>query len=96
MLSLVFLVVPLGAAMIMTGWHAWLGDRWAAAVLLLLAIAWLRIDKRFEGPVLVRLSEQHGVVLSDLAAVAAVVVVTLAAWRHRHAWLPQGQHAGSR
>jgi uncharacterized membrane protein len=82
--------------MFLTGWRAWLGDRWATAVLLLLAIAWLRIDKRFEGPVLVHLSEQHGIVLSDLVAVVAVAVVAIAGWRHRHAWLPQDQHAGSR
>jgi uncharacterized membrane protein len=82
--------------MILAGWRAWMGDRWATAVLLLLAVAWLRIDKRFEGPVLVHLTGQHGIVLSDLAAVAAVVVVALAGWRHRHAWLPRDQHAESR
>lgn len=82
--------------MITTGWRASMGDRWAAAVLLLLAVAWLLVDNRFEGPVLVRLGGHHGIVLSDLAAVAALAVAGLAGWRHRHAWLPQGEHAGSR
>jgi hypothetical protein len=82
--------------MVVSGWRAWLGDRWAAVVLLLVAVSWLRIDKRFEGPVLVHLTEQHGIVLSDLAAAAAVLVAALAGWRHREAWLPLKAHAGSR
>ena len=94
--SILWLALPVAAAMAVCGWRAWLGDRWAAAVLLLLAVGWLRIDKRFEGPVLVHLSEQHGIVVSDLVAVAAVLVAALAGWRHRHAWLPQHEHAGSR
>jgi hypothetical protein len=82
--------------MVVSGWRAWLGDRWATVVLLLVAVSWLRIDKHFEGPILVHLTEHHGIVLSDLAAVAAVLVAALAGWRHREVWLPLKAHAGSR
>ncbi len=82
--------------MVVSGWRAWVGDRWATVVLLLVAVSWLRIDKHFEGPVLVHLTEQHGIVLSDLAAAAAVLVAALAGVRHRESWLPMKAHAGSR
>lgn len=60
------------------------GGRWmppprtAALLTIGLAVAWVLVDKRLEGPVLVVLSEEHGVTLSDLASVVAVLV---AGWR---------------
>lgn len=83
MLPILWLAVPVGAAMVISGWRAWFGDSWSGVVLALLAVSWLRIDKRFEGPVLIRFSREHGVVLSDLAALAAMAVAVAGYWRHR-------------
>jgi hypothetical protein len=54
------------------------GTRSAALLTIGFAVLWVLVDKHLEGPVLVVLSDQHGVTASDLASVAAVLV---AAWR---------------
>jgi hypothetical protein len=54
------------------------GTRSAALLTIGFAVLWVLVDKQLEGPVLVVLSDQHGVTASDLASVAAVLV---AAWR---------------
>lgn len=69
-------------SMVITGGIAWSGIRAAALALVLQAAVWTRIDKAFEGPHLASLSEDHGVVVADLVALAAVA---FAAW----AWLRQ-------
>ena len=83
MLATLLLAGLVGAAMIVCGWRAWLGERWSTAVLVLLAVVWLRIDKRFEGPNLIVLGDEHGLVLADLVALAALAVAALALWRSR-------------
>jgi hypothetical protein len=58
--------------------------RWApaprvAAVLTIgFAVAWVLVDKHLEGPVLFVVSDEHGVTVSDLASVVAVLI---AGWR---------------
>jgi hypothetical protein len=51
--------------------------RIAAAVLVVAAVVWLRVNGSVEGPVLVVLSPSHGVTVADLASVLAVL---LAGW----------------
>jgi hypothetical protein len=57
-------------------------QRVGAIILALLSVVWLSCDREFEGPVLVAISEGHGVVLSDLVAIAGLV---LAVWLWRRA-----------
>ena len=83
MLSTLVLACLVGAAMIICGWRAWLGERWSAAVLVLLGLVWLRIDKRFEGPHLLVLGHEHGLVLANLVAFGAFAVAALGMWRYR-------------
>jgi hypothetical protein len=74
----------LAAAMLATlGW-AWCGSRVAMVLLLIEAVVWLHIDARFEGPTLLWVTHDHGLVLADLVAVAAVAGAA-AAWRRRAA-----------
>lgn len=54
------------------------GDRWSAAALVPLSIAWLLFNGPIEGPVLVVISYSHGVTVSDLFS---VLCLGLAAWR---------------
>jgi uncharacterized membrane protein len=89
--AILSVAVPLAAAMLVTGWRAYAGDGWAAVVLVLLAVAWLRVDKRFEGPRLIRFSATHGVVLSDLATLAAVAVAALGMLRRKSTRVTAGE-----
>ncbi|MEJ7628558.1 MAG: hypothetical protein WKF54_03095 [Nocardioidaceae bacterium] len=57
-----------------TAWTALSGETAAAVVLLLLAVAWLGADADFEGPILFRLSQHHGVVAADLVAFVAIAI----------------------
>ncbi len=41
-------------------------------LLVLLVWVWLRVDKRFEGTVLIRVTEDHGLVLADLFGLAVL------------------------
>jgi hypothetical protein len=52
--------------------------RLAAVLTIGFAVAWVLVDKRLEGPVLLAFTEQHGLTLSDLASVSAVLI---AGWR---------------
>jgi hypothetical protein len=51
---------------------AW--TRTAAALTVGFAFAWVVLNKRLEGPVLLPISAGHGITLSDLASVVAVAV----------------------
>lgn len=71
--------------------------RVGALAIVVLALAWLPIDHQAEGPVLLTLSESHGVTTADLASVLAVVV---AAWvwraaRHRGSLSPSSRQPPS-
>jgi hypothetical protein len=88
-----FLAVPLLILMIGTAIPGWLGDRPAAAVLALEGVAWLIADKWFEGPTLVRISENHGLVLADLVGFAAILVAAICFLRTRD---PEGRQSGWR
>jgi hypothetical protein len=63
------IAVPLAAAMLLTLRWCWNGDAWGVATLLLLCLVWLRVDKAFEGPQLLRVAQGHGLVTSDLFAI---------------------------
>lgn len=52
--------------------------RVGALLTMLFAVAWVLVDKRMEGPILLVIDDQHGITVSDLASVAAVLV---AGWR---------------
>jgi hypothetical protein len=68
-------------AMLISAWIGW--KRWAGPVVLtLLSVAWIStLDKQFEGPVLWHLRPRHGIVLSDLAGIAGLLVAALLAAR---------------
>jgi len=63
------IALPLAAAMLATLRWCWKGDTWGVATLLLLCIVWLRVDKAFEGPHVLIVTQSHGLVLSDLFAI---------------------------
>lgn len=52
--------------------------RTVAGLTVAFALAWMVVNKNLEGPVLLPLSDQHGVTLSDVPSVVAVAV---AGWR---------------
>ena len=58
-------IIALVAAMVIA---AFLGrrQRAGAAILVLVSLAWLTVDRDFEGPLLLKLNDEHGIVLSDL------------------------------
>jgi hypothetical protein len=70
---------------------AWLGDRPAAAVLALEGVAWLIADKWFEGPTLLRISQNHGLVLADFVGIAAIFGAAVCMLRARD---PAGRYSG--
>jgi hypothetical protein len=74
---------PLFILMLGTALPAWRGDRAAAAVLALEGLIWLVLDKWFEGPTLVAVSEDHGLVLADLVGLAALVGAAVCELRAR-------------
>jgi hypothetical protein len=47
------------------------------AVVVAAAVVWLPVNKPVEGPTLLRLDREHGITLSDLLSVAAVVLAAL-------------------
>jgi hypothetical protein len=61
--------LPLAAAMLATLRWCWKGDGWGVATSLLLCVVWLRVDKAFEGPHVLRVTDNHSLVLADLFAV---------------------------
>jgi hypothetical protein len=63
------IALPLAAAMLVTLRWCWKGDTLGVAALLLLCIVWLRVDKAFEGPHVLHVARNHGLVLSDLFAI---------------------------
>jgi hypothetical protein len=77
------LAAPLFILMLATAVPALRGDRPAAAVLALEGLAWLVLDKWFEGPVLVRIADDHGFVLADLVGLAAIFGAAVCALRTR-------------
>lgn len=65
--------MPLAVAMVLACWVGWRGQSVPIAGLLVLLVwVWLRVDKRFEGSVLIRVSEDHGLVLADLFGLAVL------------------------
>ena len=74
---------PLFILMLATAVPAWRGDRPAAAVLALEGVIWLVLDKWFEGPTLVAVSERHGLVLADLVGLAALMGAAVCLLRTR-------------
>jgi hypothetical protein len=52
--------------------------RTVAGLTVAFAFVWIVVNKNLEGPVLLPVSDRHGVTLSDLASVVAVAVV---GWR---------------
>lgn len=70
---LVAAVCLLSGAMVLAAVLA-LRSRIAAVLLIFLALAWLNIDKYFEGPVLWSLDRTHGLTLADVPALIAGLV----------------------
>ena len=66
LLSVLLVGLPLLCAMTLVCVRTWQGDTLALAALVLMGAAWLRIDKRFEGPLLVEVTRNHGLVAGDL------------------------------
>jgi hypothetical protein len=51
--------------------------RWVAVVLVIAAVAWSRLDALFEGPELIPLGPNHGIVTADLVGIAFVIVAVV-------------------
>jgi hypothetical protein len=77
------LAAPLFILMLGTAVPAWRGDRTTAAVLALEGLVWLVLDKWFEGPTLMRFTEDHGLVLADLVGLAAIFGAAVCVLRTR-------------
>ena len=79
---LIALIVALGAAMVIS---AVLGarQRLAAAVLALLSFVWLLVDEAFEGPRLLLVTTNHGLVSSDLVGLIGLVLAGILLVRPR-------------
>jgi hypothetical protein len=71
---IVMLGLPMLTAMILIGYRAWRGDSVAMIAVLLLTAVWLRVDKRFEGPLLLDVSRNHGLVLGDVVGLLVLTV----------------------
>jgi len=82
-LGLAVLVLPLLVALAITTVRSAAGDAVMLVAALCLAVVWLRVDSLFEGPVLVRFSEDHGLVVADLFGLA-VAVAAGAGWLLAH------------
>ncbi len=70
--------VPLLAGMLLVSFLAWRGNTVALVALVFLTVVWLRVDKHFEGPHVVRFNQDHGLVLSDLVGLLILVGAGLA------------------
>ena len=57
--------------------------RWGGAALSLLSVAWLVVDKSFEGGVLLVVAPHHGLTAGDLAGLAGLAVGGLVLVRGR-------------
>ncbi len=56
------------------------GRRVLAAVLVVLAVAWVLVNGPVEGRVLVVFSPAHGLTVADLASVAALLIAGALLW----------------
>ncbi len=74
--------VLLFAAMMLS---AWLGMRQRLGVVLLtlLSLVWFTVDRLWEGPVLVPLAPNRGLVTSDVVGLIGLVVAVVLGRRHR-------------
>ncbi len=73
-LAVLALVLPLLVALAITTIRSVAGDSAMLVAALCLAVVWLRVDSRFEGPVLVRVTADHGLVAADLFGLAVTAV----------------------
>lgn len=54
------------------------GRRWAAVLVFPFAVAWILFNGPLEGPVLLTLTREHGVTVSDLLSLVALGVALVA------------------
>ncbi len=54
--------------------------RWVAVGLVALAVVWVLVNGPVEGPVLLVLTQSHGVTLADLGSLAALAVAGALYW----------------
>lgn len=86
-LSLFSVGLPLSAAMLVVCWIGWRSQPWASSLALVLLVwVWLRVDRHFEGSVLIAVTSRHGLVAADLfglAVLAWAVLLVVRALRAR-------------
>ncbi len=70
--------LPLLAGMLLVSSLAWRGSTVALVAVVFLTFVWLRVDKRFEGPHVIRINQDHGLVMSDLVGLLILVGASLA------------------
>jgi hypothetical protein len=58
-------------------------QRVAAWLLLLFSAAWLPLNSAVEGPVIVRISDDHGITVADLLSIAGFVLAAAVLWSAR-------------
>lgn len=74
--------VALFIAMVIAAFLGW-RQRSGVVMLVLLSLVWFTVDHDFEGPVLLALGGEHGIVLSDLVGILGVAVAVWLWFRHR-------------
>ncbi len=83
--------VPLLAGMLLVASLARRGDTMAMVAMLFLTFVWLRVDKRFEGPHVIRFNQDHGLVLSDLVGLLILFGAAGTWWYARRRGRRSGQ-----
>ncbi len=70
--------LPLLCALALLIYRVWRGAGPATQVaVLLLGLAWLSLDKDFEGPILIPITRNHSMVTADLVTLLAFLAVAL-------------------
>ncbi|MEJ2862459.1 hypothetical protein [Actinomycetospora flava] len=67
-----------------------------AALLVVAAVIWVRINKPVEGEVLLELTRRHGVTTADLLSVVMLAMAAVIAWPSRRRPVPSPQPRPSR
>lgn len=93
--------LPMIGAMLLLTRLVWTGHPSALVGVVLLGVVWAQVDADFEGPVVLHLTADHGVVLADLL-VPVVLAAAGAGWlchrrssRRRRDQLPSERRPGA-
>ena len=87
-LSDLSVALPLALAMLTVCWIGWRSQSsTSVAALVLLVWVWLQVNQDFEGGVLIKVTDEHGLVVADLFGLAVLAWALVLAVRARRARL---------